>query len=104
MSNAPDGFLQENALKPSIWHRLGFCRPWDEDLFEWRNAEPGQEDWWVEGTITTNTVVHVDWLDRLRILISGKCRVESFTRTSVTVAHAETRSIFSVLPPRADQP
>lgn len=85
--------------KPSIWNRLGFKYSWDENLFDWRNAEPVESDWFVPGTLNTETIIHVSFLDRLRLLVSGKCAIDCYTRTNVTVGRAESRSKFAVLPP-----
>ena len=57
------------------------------------------ESGWAPSWMETNTEVHLNWADRLRLLISGRCRVEVATRTSVVVGKAESRSVFCVLPP-----
>lgn len=79
-------FCQE--FRPTIWHRLGFghagVAPWNDD----------------DGTahyIVTDTVAVFDWLDRLRILLTGRVHVATRTRTEVPVGKAETRGSVKVL-------
>lgn len=88
------------ASKPTIWYRLGFHYGWDEALFNWRSADPEPDDWFVAGALTTRIEVHVGFLDRIRLLISGRCELFCSTRTDVVVKRAETRSQFAVLPPK----
>lgn len=45
------------------------------------------------------TEAHLDWKDRLRILVSGKCRVDTRIYTDVTVNRSQSESCFMVLPP-----
>jgi hypothetical protein len=87
------------TLMQRLWRRLGFGRRWNEALFDWRSADPQPGDWFAPGVLTTRTVVHIDWRDRLRILVSGRCEVTTYTRTDVGVDRVEARSQFSVLPP-----
>ena len=94
-----EAMIYRPTLMQRLWRRLGFGTRWDEALFDWRSADPGPDDWFVPGVLSTRTVVHVDWRDRLRLLLSGKCEVATYTRTNVAVARGETRSLFSVLPP-----
>lgn len=92
-----------SAFKPTIWHRLGFRRHFDEALFDWRN-DPMEG--FAEGAVTTNINVHVSFMDRLRILFSGHVEIAAYTKTNVNVDRAVTRSEFAVLPPipRAQRP
>jgi hypothetical protein len=84
--------------KPSIWYRLGFRFTFNEDDFDWRNQDPPEEGF-VPGAFETVTHVHVGWLDRLRLLVSGHCAVSIHTKTDVLVNRAKSRSQFAVLPP-----
>lgn len=84
---------------PTIWERLGFRRRFDEELFAWRNEEPKPEDGLVPSALCTHVRVHIDWWDRLRLLVSGACEIEVYTKTDVLVNKAISRSQFSVLPP-----
>lgn len=89
------------TLAVRFWRALGFVYRWDEDLFNWKHAEPAPDEqgWWVPGCVTTHVAVSVSWLDRLRLLVTGCCEVSIYTRTDVLVRRAETRSEFAVLPP-----
>lgn len=100
MSEA-QGYLRGSkpSLRQRVWSGLGFGKTFDGDLFDWRTAEPGPSDWFVSGVISTHVRIHVGFLDRLRILISGECEVSCYTRTNVTVDQAQTRSDFAVMPP-----
>lgn len=48
--------------------------------------------------LTTDVRVHVDWPDRLRLLVSGRCLVQVTTYTDVLVNDADSVSVFSVEP------
>lgn len=90
----------EKVSRPSIWHWLGFRHRWDEALFEWRNQEP-LEPGFVPGAMATRVIVHVCWLDRMRLLVSGRCEIVSYMKTDALVNKTQTRSAFAVLPPSA---
>lgn len=49
--------------------------------------------------ITTQIHARVDWLDRLRLLISGRFKVEVITYTDIEVKEAESVSSFEVQAP-----
>jgi len=97
MTDTHGGYLV-TANKPSIWNRLGFNFRFDEDLFDWRNQDPPEEGF-VIGAFETTTHVHVGWLDRIKLLVTGHCAVTTWTKTDVLINRAETRSEFAVLPP-----
>ncbi len=48
--------------------------------------------------LTIMNYTSVDWLDRLRILWSGRVLIQSVVYTDVEVKEADTVSTFSVLP------
>ncbi len=54
--------------------------------------------------MTTRIVAHIDWKDRIRILVSGQIAVETNSRTSSPVRHAISSSVVFVLPPGWKQP
>lgn len=84
------------ASKPSIWHRLGWRYRSDESLFDWRNKE---EEGFAPHALCTRTEIHITFVDRLRLLISGRCELTAYTKTDKLVDHAVTRAQFAVLPP-----
>lgn len=49
--------------------------------------------------LTTSILVFVGWKDRLRVLVSGRVRLDVRTYTDVEVLGAESDSLFSVDPP-----
>lgn len=79
---------------PTIWQRLGFgrCR-----------APRPEEDEYAEGFapswLVTGVVCHLDWRDRLRVLVSGNLHVECALKTDVVVERSRSTSAVSVLPP-----
>jgi len=87
------------SLRQRIWWWLGFGHQFDQPLFDWRTQEAKPDDWFVSSALTTETTIHIDWLDRLRILVSGRCSLSTYSRTDVLVNRAESRSQFAVLPP-----
>lgn len=93
------GSYARPTFRQRLWRRLGFGFHFDEALFDWRNQEAEASDWFVSSAFNTVTDIHIDWLDRLRILISGRCSLSAYTRTDVLVNKAESRSQFAVLPP-----
>lgn len=88
--------IYKPSLRERVWRRLGFRHRFNEALLKWRN-EP--TDGCVEGAITTTVAVHVGYVDRLRLLISGHCEIAVYTKTDVLVQRAVTGSQFDVLPP-----
>lgn len=52
-----------------------------------------------EPSLLTVVHVHLDWKDRLRVLVSGHVLVETRTVTDVPVARAKSTSTVSVLAP-----
>lgn len=49
--------------------------------------------------LLTYVEARLDWLDRLRILVSGKCEVQIRTYTDVAVKKSVSESLFTVLAP-----
>lgn len=98
-AGVPDGgaYYAKPSLRTRIWQKFGFC--FHDSAFEWRTQEPKEGDWWVPGTLNTDVTITVDWLDRLRLLVTGHCKLLTYTRTDVLVNKSEARSTFTVLPP-----
>jgi hypothetical protein len=59
------------------------------------DPEPG----FAEGELLTNVMLKVDWLDRLRILCSGRAQIEVRHQTDVVLLRVSSRASFYVLPP-----
>lgn len=78
------------ANRPTIMDRL----------FPVRYLEPPEErEGFAPGDLSITTVVHLDWLDRLRIFLSGNLALKTRTQTDVEIAKASTTSAIWVLPP-----
>lgn len=77
---------------PTIWQRLGFGGCSSPNLDD-------VDDDYAPGAIGIVTTVRFDWLDRLRILVSGNVMVNTRCRTDVIVERSMSRSAVSVLPP-----
>ena len=80
-----------SEFKPTIWHRLGFGRA--------HCSLPEKDERFVDGALTTESTIHLDWLDRFRALISGRIHHVTKTQTDVTVNYARSISSVKVMPP-----
>jgi hypothetical protein len=49
--------------------------------------------------MTTRIVIHAGWLDRLRLLLSGKALVTIYQQTDVEVGNCKSSSAFCVIRP-----
>lgn len=50
--------------------------------------------------LVVRVFTHLSWLDRLRVLLTGRIRVESKTVTEHVIGDHRTCSVFMALPPR----
>lgn len=79
----------------SIWRALGFgtcVAPRMEEFDEDTRFAPAR--------FQTDTIIVLDWKDRLRVLVSGKVMCTVSTKTAVAVPPgAISHSAISVLPP-----
>lgn len=91
--------LAPPSLADRVWRWLGYRRAYDHDLIEWRTAEPQPLDWWKPGALVTVTEIRLGFVDRLRLLVSGRCEVEVSARTDAIVGRSEARAVVSVLAP-----
>lgn len=78
------------TFKERFWRALGYHS---------RVPEFPPEAPQLNGWIMTNVEVHVDFADRLRLLVSGEAKIRIETRTSVPVDHAISASSFEVKAP-----
>lgn len=102
IKNEPDGFIgggaycAKQSLRSRIWRALGFGMNNSMDMTDWRcEEEPG----FAPGALVTDTVVHLDFLDRLRVLVGGRLRIEVSTKTDVLVKKSKSMSAVGVMPP-----
>lgn len=61
------------------------------------------EQGWAQGYLQTNHNVHLDWKDRLRVLVSGRVRSVIYQRTDVHVDRVQVQAVVWVAPP-GEQP
>lgn len=84
--------MSENyqAVAKSNWTDRIRWRLFPTPLFPRRDGDP-------RTFIQTRIDCHVDWMDRLRLLWSGRALIQVTTYTDVLVNDAESLSTFSVL-------
>ena len=82
--------------KPTLWERLGF-----RECYAPRPPEMEEAPGWSESWFIVVTRVHLDWKDRLRLLISGNLMIDHAIKTDVPIARSQATSAISVLPPRS---
>lgn len=69
-------------------------------LFPAQHIEPPEDiEGFAPGYTRTEIHVHMDWLDRLRALVSGRVTVTVITQTDVHVSKMRIGSTFWVNPP-----
>lgn len=88
-----DGQAQYSDYRPTIWDRLGFGYSHapliDDD--EHLDLAPG--------AFICETFVKLDWVDRIRALVSGKLHIQTRSKTDVKINRALTTSNVRVLNP-----
>lgn len=93
-SPAAGGAFYAPPRRRTIWQRLGFGRA---------RAPRPEADEYLEGFapswFVVGTYCHLDWRDRLRVLISGNLHVEQAVKTDVLIGRSRAHSAVSVLPP-----
>ena len=60
---------------------------------------PEEMPGYVPGSMSINCGVRLDWRDRLRLLISGKIRIEIRVKTNVEVSNLKSFMRFWAAPP-----
>ncbi len=87
-------YYHEPTWRERFWPRLGFHhahapRPDEDEL----------KDGWAESWFVVETYVTLDWLDRLRVLVSGKLHVDHAIKTDVPIGRSQAVSAIGILPP-----
>lgn len=92
----PEPTVMACSVSPtwSFWRWLGFGHPYVRVPAELEEAEG-----WSPGCSVQDVAVYVDWLDRLRVLVSGKVMVQVSTQMDVMPGRMRSWSDFRVLPP-----
>jgi hypothetical protein len=83
----------------SLWRCLGFgecraLRPEEDELTEG----------WAPSWFAVGTKAHLDWRDRLRVLISGNLHIDHAIKTDAIINKSRATSAISVLPPGRIRP
>ena len=103
MSDTVNGRCFYSEYKPTrrerFWRWAGFRRAHTEAPNSFEEIEG-----FAPGSITTNVVCHVGWLDRFRLLLTGMAEVQIRTMTNVTVDRAVSVSAMSILSPGDHKP
>ena len=77
---------------------------WRRKLFPARICTfPDTVEFVMRDAVMVDTVVHLSWLDRSRMLFCGKLRVESRTICENCVGKTVSSSVAYVLPPWSDE-
>ena len=97
MSESPDTtkpMAFYSVHRPTAWERLGFgeCHAPRPDI-------PEDDPEFAASVLIVTTRVHLDWKNRLRMLISGDLMVDHAIKTDVPVGRSQATSAISVLPP-----
>jgi len=79
----------------SLWHRLGFGEP----AYPRFDDIPDDHPLYAPAFLATTSIVHLDWRDRLRALVSGRVMVRVSSKTDVTIRRVLSRAKTAVLPP-----
>jgi hypothetical protein len=96
MTAEPTGgaFYAKEPLSSRLWCWLGYGwarapRPDEDELIEG----------WAPGWFIVETRAHLDWKDRLRILVSGNLMVQQAIKTDVPIARSRSTSDIKILRP-----
>ena len=95
MDESHGAYYKPPTFWEKFWPRLGFHhahapRPDEDEL---------KDNGWAPSWFMVETYVHLDWVDRLRLLISGKLHVEQSVKTDVVISKSSATSGFGILPP-----
>lgn len=94
MSETIQAFASE--FKPTIWHRMGFghayIAPWRDDEDEAGRCPDGL----LATSMVSETHVHFDFIDRLKLLLTGRLHVFVRTRSERDPGKVESRSAVGI--------
>lgn len=72
-------------------------------LWPWRHLDRELPDW-AKDEIVCETEIELPLVDRLRVVVSGRMRVRSYTATERLPGRVETQSIAHPIAPAVFQP
>lgn len=81
--------------RPWTWKDKLRCKLWPPQHCDLPEAPPTHKD-----VLVCRVTSELSWLDRLRVLVTGRIRVESRTVTEHEIGDHKTKSVFTALPPR----
>lgn len=85
-----------STFKPTIWHRLGFGHA-HVPVTDMTEDQDGRcADGLLATSMVTETHVHFDFVDRLRLLVTGRLHVFVRTRSANDPGRVESRSAVRV--------
>jgi hypothetical protein len=87
-------FYAPQPLRKRVWRWLGFKHACAD-----RPEEDEEAEGWAPSWFIVETWVHLDWKDRIRILLSGKLHVEQAVKTDVPISRSRSTSAVGVLSP-----
>ncbi len=81
--------------RPWTWKDKLRCKLWPPQHCELPEAPATHKD-----VLVCRVTSELSMLDRLRVLVTGRIRVESRTVTENVIGDHKTKSVFAALPPR----
>lgn len=99
--------MNHNAEQPSAASGCyAFERPWTwkdklrVKLFPPQHCDVPEAPAHFRDALVCRVVSELSWLDRLRVLVTGRIQVESKTITEHAIGCHKTQSVFMALPPK----
>lgn len=93
-AGVPSAFASD--FKSTIWHRLGFGHAYVPPSDEEEGPDGRLKDGLLATSLVTDTHVHFDLVDRLRILVTGRVHVFVRTRSERDPGRAVSQSAVRV--------
>ena len=92
-TSTPIGYYAPEPFWGRVWRKLGFR--WGHVPYR----DDSEEDGWAPGAFIVGTNIHLDLVDRIRVLISGDIHVETRIKTDVSIGRSNAISNVGILPP-----
>jgi hypothetical protein len=91
-------YYAKPTIAQKLWIFLGFRkghapRPDEDEL----------KDGWAPSWFCVETYIHLDWSDRLRVLISGNLHIDHAIKTDLPINKSNAVSAVGILPPGANR-
>ncbi len=92
-ANTSHAYYAREPFWGRFWRKLGFH--WGHVPY----LDDSEEEGWAPGSFIVETGVHLDWGDRVRVLISGNLHVGQRVKTDVLIGRSKAVSRVGILPP-----